>query len=97
MEDLETQIEEELIPKKDVDTKNVTVEVRQAAGGSESSLFAEDLVNMYKGYCLKNGHKYIEEEYVKDMSIQKGCKYAIFKIVGQDVYKYFKHESGVHK
>ena len=66
---MESQIEEELIPKKDVDTKNVTVEVRQAAGGSESSLFAEDLVNMYKAYCLKNGHRYIEEEFAKDMTI----------------------------
>lgn len=97
LEELESQIEEEVIPKKEVDKKNCTVEVRQAAGGSESSLFAEDLVNMYKAYCLKRGFKYIEEEFTSDMAIQRGCKYCIFKVTGEYVYKHFKHESGVHK
>jgi peptide chain release factor 1 len=49
--DLQYEIEDEAVPKRDIDGRNVTLEIRQAAGGSESSLFAADLVIMYKAYC----------------------------------------------
>lgn len=97
LEELQHEIEEEIIPKKQFDSKNVTLEIRQAAGGSESSLFAEDLVNMYKNYCQIKGWRCQQEEYAVDMTIQKGCKHALFKITGEDVYKHLKHEAGVHK
>ena len=31
------------------------------------------------------------------MAIGKGCKYASYVVDGENVYKYLKHESGVHK
>ena len=31
------------------------------------------------------------------MAIDKGCKYALYTVSGEGVYKTFKHESGVHK
>jgi peptide chain release factor 1 len=48
MEEFELELTESILPKNSVDTKNCTIEIASAAGGSESSLFAEDLVNMYK-------------------------------------------------
>jgi len=39
----------------------------------------------------------IEEHFSSDFHINKGCKSGIFKIIGEDVYKHLKHESGVHK
>jgi peptide chain release factor 1 len=51
LDDLQVEIEDEVVPKRSVDSRDVTLEIRQAAGGSESSLFAEDLVTMYKAYC----------------------------------------------
>ena len=45
------EIVEIIIPKLDADERDVTMEVQSAAGGSESSLFAQDLVNMYQNYC----------------------------------------------
>ena len=51
--DLQYEIEDEAVPKRDIDGRNVTLEIRQAAGGSESSLFAADLVTMYKAYCQR--------------------------------------------
>lgn len=51
LDDLQVEIEDECVPKRDIDARDVTLEVRQAAGGSESSLFAEDLVTMYKALC----------------------------------------------
>lgn len=75
----------------------MTLEIRQAAGGSESSLFAEDLVNMYKAFSMKKGWRWLQEEYTSDLAIGKGCKHAVFKVNGEDVYKHLKHEAGVHK
>ena len=49
------EIVEEIIPKNDADGRNCTLEVMQAAGGSESSLFAGDLFEMYKAYCRISG------------------------------------------
>eukprot|EP00347_Sterkiella_histriomuscorum_P002111 403369434 len=97
LDELQEQIEDEIVPKREVDAKNCTIEIRQAAGGSESSLFAEDLVNMYKQYAQNKGFKCVEEEFTQDLAIGKGCKHAVYKIIGTDSYKYFKHESGVHK
>jgi peptide chain release factor 1 len=51
LDDLQVEIEDEAVPKREIDSRNVTLEVRQAAGGSESSLFAADLVTMYKAYA----------------------------------------------
>jgi len=34
---------------------------------------------------------------MQDIAIGKGCKHALCKIIGEDAYKYFKFESGVHK
>ena len=69
----------------------------QAAGGSESSLFAEDLFKMYQGYCRIMGFRATEIEFQQDMSIHKGCKKGVLSVKGENVYKHLKHESGVHK
>ena len=52
------QNEEVIIPKVDADSRDCTLEVQSAAGGSESSLFAEDLVEMYKNYCGLMGFRF---------------------------------------
>ena len=69
----------------------------QAAGGSESSLFAEEILGMYKNFCKLKGWKFTEEKFQEDMSIHKGCKYALYNAEGEDIFKLMKYESGVHK
>ena len=63
LDDLQAEIEEECVPKRDIDTRDVTLEIRQAAGGSESSLFAADLAIMYKAYCQRKGWRCVQEDY----------------------------------
>ena len=46
-----------ILPKSDADQRDCQIEVLQAAGGSESSLFAEDLYKMYQGYCRMMGFR----------------------------------------
>lgn len=61
--ELQEEIVEEVIPKRAKDSKNCQVEVRQASGGSEASLFAEDLWKMYKEYCDRKGWRWVQEEF----------------------------------
>ena len=97
VDDLAEDIIDVILPKSDADQRNCTIEVLQAAGGSESSLFAEDIFKMYQGYCRNMGFRVQQLELQEDMSINRGCKKGVLKVTGADVYKHLKHESGVHK
>ena len=82
----------------DADKRNsCTLEIMQAAGGSESSLFAEVILNMYKNHFRNMGYSVKEDSFQKDMAIGKGCKYASYIVEGENIYKALKHETGVHK
>ena len=78
-----------------LDSHNVLVEIRAAAGGNEAGLFATDLYRMYTRFAEKSGWK------VEQLSINEGgignIKEVIFKISGKGVYGMLKHESGVHR
>ena len=52
---LQESIMDAILTKPGVDDGDVTLEIKHAAGGSESSLFALDLLGMYKEYCKANG------------------------------------------
>jgi peptide chain release factor 1 len=54
---MEEQLEVLLIPKDENDMKNVIMEIRGAAGGSEGNIFAGDLFEMYSKYALNMGYK----------------------------------------
>lgn len=53
------------------------MEIKSAAGGSESALFAGDLVEMYKKFCQKMGFDMTTVSISADFSIGKGCKNGI--------------------
>lgn len=98
IEEIQEEIVSAILPVSEADKQNsCTLEIMQAAGGSESSLFAEDILNMYKNYCNILNFNFKELNFQKDMAIGKGCKYANCVIEGEGVYKIFKHECGVHK
>ncbi len=51
IEEIQEEIVTAILPVSEADKQNsCTLEIMQAAGGSESSLFAEDILNMYKNY-----------------------------------------------
>ena len=97
IDEMQDEIVDLILPKIESDKNSCTLEIMQAAGGSESSLFAEEILDMYKNYSRQMGFQFKEEQFQKDMAIDKGCKYAKCVIHGENVYKYMKHESGVHK
>lgn len=84
-----------LIPKDPNDDKNVIVEIRGAAGGSEANIFAGDLFRMYTKYAeVKNWE--IEISNAEEGSAG-GFSQIEFTVSGQSVYALLKYESGAHR
>ena len=92
---LEEELKKLLIPKDPNDKKDVIVEIRGAAGGSEANLFAGDLYRMYYKYAEAQGWKITVLN--ADEGDQGGFTQIEFSISGDHVYAYLKHESGAHR
>ncbi len=92
---LTAELEEAMRPKDPLDKKDVIIEIRAAAGGDESALFAAELYRMYNKYAENKGWK----TSLIDSSIIGigGFKEVIFSVKGQNVYKDLKYEMGVHR
>ena len=75
--------------------KGVIFEIRAGAGGSEATLFAEELATMYIKYAHKRGWK---ATMVSDSrSDLGGLREAVFEIYGEGAYDVLKQESGLHR
>ena len=84
-----------LLPKDENDDSNAILEIRSAAGGEESALFALELCRMYSQYAERKGWKV---EYI-DMSETEigGVKEATIMLRGKGAFSRMKYESGVHR
>ena len=81
--------------KEEEEPYGVVLEVRAGAGGEEAALFAEELASMYEKYAAKRGwSKSLSSE---SRSTQGGFKEATFEIIGPDVYRELRYETGVHR
>ena len=92
---LEREILNFLVPSEQNTLRNAIMEIRQSAGGDESSLFASDLFRMYSKYAERKGWK-VEILNSHPSSIG-GFKEIICYIKGKGVYGELKYESGVHR
>ena len=77
------------------DERDVIMEIRAAAGGDESSLFAGELFRMYARWA--ETHHYKLELVSENPNEVGGFKEVIFAIQGADAYKNLKFEAGVHR
>ncbi|MCK9369004.1 peptide chain release factor 1 [Candidatus Dojkabacteria bacterium] len=77
------------------DNKSVILEIRAGAGGQEASLFASELYRMYSMFGNSKGWKFE----VIDSSVGEGggFKEIIAHVIGKNVFKLLKYESGVHR
>jgi len=92
---LSQQIQFGLVPPNRTDSRNTIIEIRAGAGGSESALFAADLYRMYSRYAEAHGWKI--ESMDSSPSDLGGFKEIVFSVMGTDVFKRLKYESGVHR
>lgn len=91
----ENEIKEMTRPRDPLDKKDVIVEIRAAAGGDESALFAAELFRMYSKYAEGKGWK-VNLIDTNRIGIG-GYKEVIFSIKGKNVYGTMKYEMGVHR
>ncbi|MDD4183104.1 MAG: peptide chain release factor 1 [Candidatus Omnitrophica bacterium] len=89
-EDIENKLFESQEPQRDI-----IIEIRAAAGGEESALFAADLLKMYSKYVEKNGWNF--EMLDSSPTDIGGFKEIIFSVSGEGAYSHLKFESGVHR
>lgn len=81
-------------PKPD-EVLGVIMEVRAGAGGDESSIFAADLVEMYRRYAEIKGWSFVTVD--ASPTELGGYKDASFEIKGKGVYDELRYEMGVHR
>lgn len=86
---------EALIPKDPNDDKDAVIEIRAAAGGDESALFAGELYRMYVRWA--EAHNYKVELIEESPSEAGGFKEIIFQVSGDEAYRMLKFEAGVHR
>jgi peptide chain release factor 1 len=84
-----------LTPTDPNNDRDVIIEIRAAAGGDESSLFAGELYRMYARWC--ENHNYKIELLSESPSEAGGFKEIIFGVHGVETYKNLKFEAGVHR
>src|SRR6185312_4522613 len=85
---------EALTPQDPNNERDVIMEIRAAAGGDESALFAGELYRMYARWA--ENHDYKIELLSESPSEAGGFKEIIFSVRGEDAYKNLKFEAGVH-
>jgi peptide chain release factor 1 len=82
-------------PEDPNNDRDVIIEIRAAAGGDESSLFAGELFRMYTRWTENHNYKYeLINESPSDVG---GFKEVTFSVSGPQAYKYLKFEAGVHR
>ncbi len=92
---LAAELEAALRPRSPDWNKNCIVEIRAAAGGEEAALFAGDLFRMYSRFAENHGLKLtVLDSRPSDL---KGFREIILEVEGDEPFRYFRFESGVHR
>jgi len=91
----EEKLLEALTPQDPNNDRDVIIEIRAAAGGDESSLFAGELYRMYNRWSENHGYKL--ELISESPNEVGGFKEITFGVHGPEAYKNLKFEAGVHR
>jgi peptide chain release factor 1 len=84
-----------LLPADPNEDRDALIEIRAGAGGDEASLFAAEMMRAYQRYADSRGWKC--EHLESSPSEAGGFKEVILKITGEEVFRFLKYESGVHR
>ncbi|XP_023028249.2 mitochondrial translation release factor 1 isoform X2 [Leptinotarsa decemlineata] len=96
IKEVDEKLLQALIPTNKEDICDaIVLEVQSGVGGQEAMLFAKELFEMYCKYAEYKGWEVEIADYVEtDLG---GIRYATALINGPSVYRYIKHEAGVHR
>jgi peptide chain release factor 1 len=91
----DSKLTEALTPADPNNGRDVIIEIRAAAGGDESSLFAGELYRMYSRWA--ENHDYKIDLIGESPNEVGGFKEITFAVHGLGAYKNLKFEAGVHR
>ncbi|WP_300715501.1 peptide chain release factor 1 [Hydrogenophaga sp.] len=92
---LDTDLQQLLLPKDPDDERNAFVEIRAGTGGDESALFAGDLARLYTRYAERQGWQV--EAVSESPSELGGYKEVVLRVSGPGAYGRLRFESGGHR
>lgn len=93
--ELEEKVQYALLPRDAVEDRDALLEIRAGTGGDEAALFAGDLLSMYQRYAESRGwHFELLDASPNDIG---GFKEVTARVSGDEVFRYLKYESGVHR
>jgi peptide chain release factor 1 len=92
---LEQELKLALVETDPADSKDVIVEIRQAAGGDEAALWAGDVFRMLTRYAERRGFKW--EQLEASPNATGGFQSISFAVKGDGAYSIFKWEGGTHR
>ncbi|HVX24675.1 MAG TPA: peptide chain release factor 1 [Candidatus Saccharimonadales bacterium] len=95
LKEVHAKLVDALTPQDPNNDRDVIMEIRAAAGGDESSLFAGELYRMYARWAEAHGFKI--ELLNESPSEAGGFKEIVYGVHGPDAYKNLKFEAGVHR
>jgi len=95
MAQLDTELQQLLLPKDPDDERNAFMEIRAGTGGDESALFAGDLARLYSRYAERQGWQV--EVVSESPSELGGYKEVVLRIAGHGAYGRLRFESGGHR
>lgn len=92
---LTERVQYSLLPRDATEDRDALVEIRAGTGGDEASLFAGDLLGMYRHYAETMGWNFeILDASPSDVG---GFREVTARVSGEEVFRYLKYESGVHR
>eukprot|EP00934_Nitzschia_sp_Nitz4_P005706 Nitzschia sp. Nitz4//scaffold45_size130396//79164//80094//NITZ4_003458-RA/size130396-augustus-gene-0.256-mRNA-1//-1//CDS//3329552425//5696//frame0 len=94
MEKLEQDLRVLMLPTDPNDERNIMLEIRAGTGGSEASLFAGDLLDVYRKFIQAQGWT---STLVDESREGTGFKNVILAVKGESVFSKLKWEAGVHR
>ncbi|MGV0835838.1 peptide chain release factor 1 [Mycolicibacterium thermoresistibile] len=100
VDELETQLTDQLAPRDPHDADDVVLEVKSGEGGEESALFAADLARMYIRYAERHGWSVtMLDETHSDLGGYKDVTMSIASRgdTADGVWSRLKFEGGVHR
>lgn len=93
--ELEEKVQYALLPRDELEDRDALLEIRAGTGGDEAALFAADLLSMYQRYAEGRGWRFeLLDASPNDIG---GFKEVTARVSGEEVFRYLKYESGVHR
>jgi len=95
IEKLSEDVQYALLPRDEAEDRDALLEIRSGAGGDEAAIFAGEVMRMYQRYAEQRGWKH--EHLDSTPSEAGGFSKIVIKVTGEEVFRFMKYESGVHR